>query len=200
MGKLKNNQKGFTAVEILLTLIFLAIIAAIGVYVAHNNKSSSPTTATKTSDATSTTPALSLNDAITQAQTTYTNYEKQVLDGQVLQDKSQWATSNVTAAEDLQFINANSTMFTSTFVAAANKYETDNTAPPGGGFLICESGIAEYNSDLKVTGTKLSGQTATVAATYTVGHSPSTTYTLPVTLKASGTKWSIDSIDLSSCN
>jgi hypothetical protein len=36
VGKLKNNQSGFTVVEVLLLLIFLAIIGFIGVYVAHN--------------------------------------------------------------------------------------------------------------------------------------------------------------------
>jgi hypothetical protein len=52
MGKIKNNQKGFTAVEILLTLIFLAIIAAIGVYVAHNHNSAKPVATTNASTTT----------------------------------------------------------------------------------------------------------------------------------------------------
>jgi hypothetical protein len=54
MGKLKNNQKGFTAVEILLTLIFLAIIGAIGVYVAHNHKTNKSVVTTNSSTPSST--------------------------------------------------------------------------------------------------------------------------------------------------
>ena len=49
MGKLKLNQKGFTAVEILLTLIFLTIVAAIGVYIAHNHNTNKPVATTSTS-------------------------------------------------------------------------------------------------------------------------------------------------------
>jgi Tfp pilus assembly protein PilV len=45
MGKVRNNQAGFSAVEVLLTLIFVAIIAFIGIYVAHNRNSKSTTTA-----------------------------------------------------------------------------------------------------------------------------------------------------------
>ncbi len=204
MGKLKNNQSGFGAVEVLLGLIFVAIVAFIGVYVAHNRNNTAKTSSSITSITTSTkkaTPAITptLAEAVTQAQKVYAAYDKQVTAGQVLQDKSHWATSNVLAAEDLQFINANKSYFTDSYVTTANEYQTTNTVPKGGEFLVCESGFAEYNSDLKVAVGKLSGQTATVTAGYTVGHTPSTPYNLPVTLKASGGSWLIDSIDLNSC-
>jgi Tfp pilus assembly protein PilV len=50
MGKLRHNQKGFAVVEILLALIFVAIVVFIGMYVAHNRS-------TKTSAANATTNA-----------------------------------------------------------------------------------------------------------------------------------------------
>jgi hypothetical protein len=203
MGKVRTNQTGFSAVELLLALIFVAIVAFIGVYVAHNRNnttkaSSSTTSATTPTKKATTTNTPTLAEAVTQTQTVYAAYDK-VMAGQVLKDRSQWATSNVSAAEDLQFINVNKSYFTDGFVTAANKYQMTNTVPQGGDFLVCVSGIAVYNSDLKVAAGKLRSQTATVTASYTIGHTPSTPYNLPVTLKASGSSWLIDSIDLSSC-
>ena len=53
MRQIKTNQKGFSAVELLLTLIFLALIVFIGVYVAANLKnkhtSNPPTLSSKVS-------------------------------------------------------------------------------------------------------------------------------------------------------
>ncbi len=83
MGKLHNNQSGFGAVEILLGLIFVAIVAFTGVYVAHNhssNKAAVSTTASKTSTPTTTTPAATTpkthtaQEATTFVQTTYNSF------------------------------------------------------------------------------------------------------------------------------
>jgi Flp pilus assembly pilin Flp len=43
MKKLLKNEKGFSAVELLLTLILIAVIVFIGLYVVHNRKSSNKT-------------------------------------------------------------------------------------------------------------------------------------------------------------
>jgi hypothetical protein len=59
VGKLKTNQAGFTVVEVLLTLIFIAIVVFIGVYIAHNHKTD--TTPPKTSTKSSTTSTTSSN-------------------------------------------------------------------------------------------------------------------------------------------
>ncbi len=83
MGKLRHNQTGFTAVEILLTLIFLAIVAFIGVYVAHNHNTSKPTASTTSSStkssgtttSTTQTPKTHTDQEATSfVQTTYNNY------------------------------------------------------------------------------------------------------------------------------
>jgi hypothetical protein len=42
MGKFRRDEEGFSAVELLLALIFTAIVAFIGVYVAHNHDASKP--------------------------------------------------------------------------------------------------------------------------------------------------------------
>jgi type II secretory pathway pseudopilin PulG len=49
MKKIKKNENGFSVIELLLLLIFIAIVAFIGVYVAHNHKSSQTVTSDKTS-------------------------------------------------------------------------------------------------------------------------------------------------------
>jgi hypothetical protein len=82
VGKLKNNQKGFGAVEILLALIFIAIVAFIGVYVAHNHNSTKPTASTTTSKTSTTAPKTTTTtptthtsqEAVTFVQTTYNDY------------------------------------------------------------------------------------------------------------------------------
>jgi len=82
MGKLKNNQKGFGAIEVLLALIFLAIVAFIGVYVAHNHNSSKTTATTTTSKTSTTAPKTTTatpkthtsQEAVTFTQTTYNDY------------------------------------------------------------------------------------------------------------------------------
>ncbi len=212
MGKLKNNQKGFGAIEILLALIFIAIVAFIGVYVVHNHNTNKPTASTtsssttKTSNSTSTQPttSLTLAQAISQVNYVYTNYENEVIGGQVLQDKSQWANNNVSAAEDLQFINNHKTWFTPAFIAWASNYETTNTTPTGGEFLMCVSGSADFNNGSFIAqGVKESGVTANLNLTYTTGGQGTggkTTYSLPMTVKATNANtWAIDSIDTSSC-
>ncbi|MDB5182426.1 MAG: hypothetical protein JWO47_210 [Candidatus Saccharibacteria bacterium] len=49
MAKIQKNQSGFSVVELLLALIFVAIIAFIGVYVAHNHRSKTASTTTASS-------------------------------------------------------------------------------------------------------------------------------------------------------
>jgi hypothetical protein len=48
MGKLNKNDRGFTVVEILLSLIFVALILLIGLYVYHNHQTKTPTTTSST--------------------------------------------------------------------------------------------------------------------------------------------------------
>lgn len=65
MGKLRNNQKGFTAVEVLLVILILVVVGAVGYMVYHNDhktktvsttntSSNKPTTSTKSSTSTTT--------------------------------------------------------------------------------------------------------------------------------------------------
>lgn len=64
MGKIRNNQSGFSAVEVLLALIFVAIVVFIGVYVAHNRSDKkTATTTTSTKKATTSTPAPKIHTA-----------------------------------------------------------------------------------------------------------------------------------------
>jgi uncharacterized membrane protein YeiB len=79
MGKLQNDEIGFSAVEVLLGLIFIAIVAFIGVYVAHNHNSTKPTVSTTTSKtsttALKTTPTTHTSqEAVSFVQTTYNDY------------------------------------------------------------------------------------------------------------------------------
>jgi hypothetical protein len=81
VGKLKENQFGFGAIELLLGLIFLAIVAFIGVYVAHNhntNKTTANVTANKTSTVSTPTKTASTvhtpQEAVSFTQTTYNDY------------------------------------------------------------------------------------------------------------------------------
>jgi hypothetical protein len=46
MGRIQNKQSGFSVIELLLALIFLAIVVFIGVYVAHNHTSKAALTKT----------------------------------------------------------------------------------------------------------------------------------------------------------
>ncbi len=51
MGKLKNNQKGFTAVEGLLIVLILVVIGAVGYMVYHNDHKAKTTTSISTTAA-----------------------------------------------------------------------------------------------------------------------------------------------------
>lgn len=62
MNKISKNQKGFSAVEVLLALIFLAIVAFIGVYVAHNNSKPKTTATNSTTTKTNSTPPKPANE------------------------------------------------------------------------------------------------------------------------------------------
>jgi hypothetical protein len=75
---MKKQQSGFTTVEVLLALIFVAIVAFIGVYVAHNRTtktaaSTMQTTTTKTSN-TPTSKLHTADDATAFVQTTYDDF------------------------------------------------------------------------------------------------------------------------------
>jgi Flp pilus assembly protein TadG len=80
MGKIRKNQLGFGAVEVLLALIFVALIVLIGVYVAHKRNSSKNTgDTTKTSATTPTTSATTpkthtADEATTFVQKIYDDY------------------------------------------------------------------------------------------------------------------------------
>ncbi|HSX47627.1 MAG TPA: hypothetical protein VLF63_02530 [Patescibacteria group bacterium] len=140
--------------------------------------------------------------ATNQSQYIYDQYNIKVLKGQTLQDKSVWATKNVTAAQDLQFINANKSWFSTKFVSAANNYETTNTVPKGGAILICAGGLPNFNEDIKAESKDINEQSATVNINYTTGSKSTSNlknYSLPVTLISQDNNWIIDSIDLSSC-
>jgi hypothetical protein len=209
MNKFSKNENGFGAIEVLLALIFIAIVTFTGIYVAHNrdvSKKAAPSSTNSSTDSglsVKPTTSLTLADAAAQVNYVYTNYENEVIDGQVLQDKSQWASNNVGAAEDLQFINKHKTWFTRAFLDKMNKYETTNTSPPAGDLLMCAS--AYYNNGSFVAeGVQESGVTAKLNLTYTTGSTggqiPKATHSLPITTKATNANtWEIDSIDLSSC-
>ncbi len=55
MGKIRNNQFGFGSVEVLLALIFVAIVVFMGVYIAHNHSNTKPAAIAVTSKTTTTT-------------------------------------------------------------------------------------------------------------------------------------------------
>lgn len=79
MGKIRNDQSGFSLIEVLLALIFLAIVAFIGVYVAHNRDSKpaadSKTETTAKQDSTTQTPkGYNAQDATAFVQKTYDDY------------------------------------------------------------------------------------------------------------------------------
>jgi len=75
MGKIKNNQSGFSAIEALLILVIVVIVGGTALYIYHSNKS-----ATKTYDAlnqntiTSSTKLHTPDDAAYFTQKTYTDY------------------------------------------------------------------------------------------------------------------------------
>lgn len=198
---MKNNKKGFALIEGLLIILILAVVGFGGYNVLNNQHKSKTANSTSTSNTPVSDPTLA--QAVTQTQTAYDAWTKAATNGQVLQDKSQWAQNNVLAAEDLQLINNNKSWFTASFLAKANNYENTNAQPTGGEFFACTSGIAYYNADAKATGDRLSGQTANVTVNYTDG-SPGTggetSYSIPITLKATNGLWAIDSIDLSGCS
>jgi hypothetical protein len=211
MRNLSKNEKGFGAIEILLTLIFLAIIAFTGIYVAHNrsaSKTASATTSSSTDSGLSVKPATSLTlaQATSQVNYVYTSYENEVINGQVLQDKTQWASNNVNAAEDLQFINKHKTWFTPAFLARMNNYETTNTSPPAGELLMCAAGSVYFdNGSFVAEGVKESGVTAKLNLAYATGddtpaHGSKIAHILLITAKATTANiWEIDNIDLSGC-
>jgi hypothetical protein len=77
MGKFRSNQSGFGAVEVLLALIFVAIVGFIGVYVAHNHsgaKTATLTNASKTTTPTATPTPHTSADAVSFVQKTYSDY------------------------------------------------------------------------------------------------------------------------------
>jgi hypothetical protein len=201
MNKLKNNQSGFSVTDVLLLLIFLAIVSFIGVYVAHNHTKKSVATSTKPKYSKS---VLQLANAVAWENTTYATYGTDVLNGQVLQDKSAWATNNPAAAGDLQFINSNKNSFTAAFIAKANSYESSNTTPPNNGFLICTN-IATLDPDsMLVKGVSENGDTANLTLNYGLGGQNNLNETsrvkIPFTAVETETNsWEISSIDLSSC-
>lgn len=211
MNKRFRNEHGFTTVEILLSLILVAIVVFTGIYVAHNRAPSMKAVPTNnsTDSGLSVKPATSLTlaEAVSQVNYVYTAYENEVIDGQVLQDKTQWANNNVGAAEDLQFINKHKNWFSSAFVAKMNNYETNNTSPPAGDLLMCAAGSVWFNNgSFNAEGVKESGVTASLKLNYATGdgtaeHGPKINRSLLVTVKATtANTWVIDSIDLNSCS
>lgn len=201
MNKLKNDQSGFSVIELLLLLIFLAIVAFIGVYVAHNH--------TKKPVATSSTAKYSksvllLANAVAWENTAYATYSTDVLNGQVLQDKSTWATNNPAAAGDLQFINNNKNSFTPAFIAKANSYESSDTTPPDNGFLICTNIETLDPDSILVKGVSEKGNTANLTLNYGLGGQNNLNETSRVTIpftavKTEANSWEINNVDLSSC-
>ncbi len=208
-----KKQAGFTLVEVLLIVLVVAVIGFGAYYVgSHQHKAgvtnlSATTAGSKTANAaaphTKTVPTPTLAEATDLTQKVYSAWNQTVMHGQVLQDQSQWAQNNVNAAQDLQFINANKSWFTTPFVSKANNYETTNTSPPGGGgFFICFAGSAYYNGNAKAVGNQLIGQTANVTVSYTSGNAGSggiKSHSIPVALQVTNGSWAINGIDLSSC-
>lgn len=197
MSNSKRTETGFTLVEVLLISIFISLVVFIGLYVVNNRKTdTNPSASTQSVAPTSPSSSKTLAQATDKTTQIYSEYKKKVLDGQILQDKSQWASENGSAAQDLQFINANSESFTHEFVKAANTTKATNSVPAGNAFLICFNGIAMFNSDIKTTGDTLKGQSAIVNVNYTIGHEK-TKISFPVTLKVVNGAWVIDEVNLS---
>jgi hypothetical protein len=201
MNKMKRNQKGFGAVEGLLILILLSILGFTGYYVYHtrNNANSTYNKTASSTNSPQTASKLTLDDAVSRTQTAYDAWDKSITQGQVLQDKSNWANNpnNGLSAQDLQIINNNKSWFTSAFVAKVNKYRETNTTPPSYGLLGCQGGIAYYhNGSLKVTGDKVNGDTAQVTVTYDTGREGAYSNAIKVGLSAVNGAWAINSVDL----
>jgi hypothetical protein len=202
---MKRGQKGFGAVEGLLILILISILGFTGYYVYHtrNNANSTYDNSSNTSITTSANhQSKTLSGAVEQTQKVYDAWNKEIIQGQKLNDSSSWAQNpdNTTAASDLQLINNNKKLFTPAFVTKANNYRATNVTPPGFGLLGCQSGIAYYHNDsLKVTGDKVAGDTAQATVTYDQGRQGTTTVTVLVSLKYANGAWAVDSIDLSNC-
>jgi hypothetical protein len=79
MGNIRNDQSGFGAVEVLLTLIFLAIVVFTGIYVAQNRNSkdtaaSTTTSAKKTTASTAKSKTHTAQEATDFAQKTYDDF------------------------------------------------------------------------------------------------------------------------------
>lgn len=208
MGKVRDDSRGFGVLELLLAIILIAIVAFIGIYVTHNRQNSlaaantsksSSTVNTTRANTTSTAPTPSLADAVSQTQAMYTAYAKQNFDSSTLQDKSQWATNNIPAAQDLQFINANKSFFTTKFIKTANDFKSTNTVPTGNKFLSCQNELSRM--DFTASGNQVNGQTTTVTVSNDWGDSRrGGVYKIPVKLQATSREWLIDSIDLTSCS
>lgn len=146
--KLRKNQAGFSAVEVLLVLIFLAIVAFAGYYVYHAQKTSNKTDATSNSQATKTQAtkkhAPSLDDAKAKALTV----------------ANEMLSPNPSAASPFTAAN---------FTAAFLKTVTDGTAFPDGQF--CGVSASDMNASLTVSNALMTnaGAVVTIAASSTTG-------------------------------
>ena len=204
-----KNNKGFTVVETLLALILVAIVAFTGYYIYNSQKNKdNETESVSQSETQKTTPKNSqadLQDAVSQANTVYSAWEKTVTEGQNLTDNSQWAQNNVIAAQDLLFVNSNKSWFSDNFISKAEAVKSSNSIPVGGGFLACVNSIAYYsNNSVKASGISVNGNVAKVKVTYSTGadgggSADKQTHTVSATLKKQNGSWVIDSLDLTKC-
>ena len=169
-----KNQKGFTYIEVLLTLIFLAIIVFAGIYVAKNHKTSTSSMQTTQSSSNKTTKAAGAKAA---------SIATSLLNASL----SQGNTGTVS------FINnhVSDGDFSSSFKTAVDK----GTALPDqdGSPIACTNGI--FPDSFGVGASSLSGDTAIVTLTdIKSGSDVTDSYSqIPqVTLSYINNNWSID--------
>lgn len=76
MGKLRNDQKGFSVVEVILVLVIVILIGAVGwlVYKNHQKNTSTSTSSKTSTNTTQTSTIHTTEEATTFVQTTYDKY------------------------------------------------------------------------------------------------------------------------------
>lgn len=176
------NQKGFAAMEAVLVIVIVAILAGTGYYVYHaNNKVTDTQNAAQTAAESAAVASTSTKSAVSagaQAKKVYVNL-LQAYDTNGAKDKN-W---------DVKYVDSSAAAneFTKTFKASVDA----GTAWPGGVFCTDKYTFEGFIVDRS----SLSGDTATVTLSPTVKGKKSSDYPLPIqlTLQYADKRWAIDS-------
>jgi prepilin-type N-terminal cleavage/methylation domain-containing protein len=161
---MKRNQKGFSAIELLLVILIVVIVVFGGYYVWHTNHDKNKPISNTT---------LTLQQAVSATKTVY---------GSLI---SSWNNE-----PEITFIDNNSAWFTSSFIQSTESPKTNNNGLP----LVCGGNGVTIPNSVQYTGISAVGSQSIVKVTFVYSGVNEANANWLVTLTAHNNKWLVDSL------